>query len=47
VNRVPVSNVTEYRREMGKIKAGSKVLFRVVNASTDTSRFVVITATEE
>ena len=47
VNRVPVSNVNEYRREMGKIKTGSKVLFRVINASNDTSRFVVITATEE
>jgi len=47
VNRTPVASVAEYRREMAKVRAGSKVLFRVYDANRDTWRFVVIRATEE
>jgi serine protease Do len=47
VNRVQVSSVAEYRREMSKIRPGSKVLFRTFNPGRDTWRYVVIKATEE
>jgi len=47
VNRVPVNNITEYRREMAKVRPGSKVLFRVINPGNDNSRFVVIQASED
>ena len=47
VNRVPVSSVGEYRREMSKVRPGSKVLFRTYNSSRDIWRYVVIKATED
>ena len=47
VNRVPVSSVAEYRREMSKVRSGSKVLFRTYDANRDLWRYVVIKATEE
>ena len=37
----------EYRREMGKVRPGGKVLFYVYNPSNDGSRFVVLKATED
>ena len=47
VNHVPVRSVAEYRREMSKVRAGAKVLFRTYDASRESWRYVVITATEE
>jgi serine protease Do len=47
VNHVPVGSMAEYRREMSKVRAGSKVLFRTYDASRDSWRYVVIKATEE
>ncbi len=47
VNRVPVSSVAEYRREMSKVRPGSKVLFRTYDANRNIWRFVVVGATEE
>jgi len=47
VNRLPVSSVAEYRREMSKVRSGSKVLFRTYDANRDLWRYVVIKATEE
>jgi serine protease Do len=47
VNRVAVSSVAEYRREMSKVRPGSKVLFRTYDPNRDTWRYVVIKATDE
>ena len=47
VNRVPVRSVAEYRREMSKVRSGSKVVFRTYDANRDVWRYVVVTATEE
>ncbi len=42
VNRVPVSSLSEFRREMAKVRPGSKVLFRIFSPTSDGWRFVVI-----
>lgn len=47
VNRVPVRSVAEYRREMSKVRSGSKVVFRTYDANRDVWRYVVVKATEE
>jgi len=47
VNRVPVRSVAEYRREMSKVRSGSKVVFRTYDANRNLWRYVVVGATEE
>jgi serine protease Do len=47
VNRVPVGSVSEYRREMSKVRPGAKVLFRTYDPNRDSWRYVVIKATDE
>jgi serine protease Do len=42
VNRVGVSSLTEFRREMAKVRPGSKILLRVYSPNNDLWRFVVI-----
>ena len=42
VNRVPVTTLSEFRREMAKVRPGSKILFRVFSPNNDGWRFVVI-----
>jgi serine protease Do len=47
VNKAPVSSVAEYRREMSKVRPGSKVLLRVYDPQRKAARFVVLDAVEE
>ncbi|PYQ14794.1 MAG: hypothetical protein DMH00_00950 [Acidobacteria bacterium] len=44
VNRVPVTSLSEYRREMTKVRPGAKVLFRIYDPTTNGRgwRFVVV-----
>jgi len=43
VNRVPVSSLAEYRREMAKVRPGAKVLFRIYDPREGGNwRFVVV-----
>ncbi|MCI0408812.1 MAG: PDZ domain-containing protein, partial [Acidobacteria bacterium] len=43
VNRVPVSSLAEYRREMAKVRPGAKVLFRIYDPRGGGNwRFVVV-----
>ena len=43
VNRVPVNSLTEYRREMAKVRPGVKVLFRIYDPRNGGNwRFVVV-----
>ncbi len=47
VNKAPVKSVADYRREMAKVRAGTKVLFRLHNPANGQRRFVALTATED